>query len=161
MEDLFLIKYDLDGDEQWLMEAGGNNNDVANGVVADESGVYFVGTFYGSGIGLTDAGAGTALNLSNASNGDGEIMIVRYDINGTLLWGQTVSGPGRDDGLAITMDNDSLYITGAIEDNASFSGYAGNPLSASAFKDIFLASMAKTDTCGEWPWPFIQEIAKP
>jgi gliding motility-associated-like protein len=150
MEDLFLIKYDLDGAEQWLMEAGSNNNDVATGVVADASGVFITGTFFGSTLGLTNAGAGTAMNLSNTSNGSGEIMIARYDTNGTLIWGQTIGGSGEENAFDITMDTDSLYITGAIDNNTDFPGYAGNPLSTSANVDIFISSHAKSDGSTGW-----------
>jgi len=150
MDDFFVIKYNLDGDEQWLLECGSNNNDEVKGVVADESGVYLAGTFYGSNLALRHAGAATALTINNADIGTGEIMIARYDTGGNFLWGQSVSGPGRDEAFDITMDADSLYITGAVENNASFPGYAVNPVPTSAQQDIFLASLAKTDGTTGW-----------
>ncbi len=149
-DDIFLIKYNLDGDEQWVAECGSNGDDMAHGVIADETNVYFTGSFEGGTLNLRNAAGGTANSLSNANNGTLDIVLGCYDIDGNHTWSHAISSNQGDRGLDITMDADSIYITGALNHNASFPGYSGNPVPSSAGRDIFFSSHAKSDGSTGW-----------
>lgn len=150
IRDIFLVKYSLDGNELWIAEAGSNGIDLVNEVVADESHVFYIGHFEGSNLNIRHAGGGNASSESNAGAGFSDIVLVSYDQTGTYAWSETIASADHDEGQGMTMDADSLYITGAIHNNASFPSYAGNPLSTSAQRDIFLASLAKSDGATGW-----------
>ena len=66
--DVFIIKYDGDGNEQWLINGGSNSNDYATAVSADETDVYFAGNFIGVEMELTDTSGTIVSTLSNVSN---------------------------------------------------------------------------------------------
>ena len=149
-DDIFLIKYNLDGDEQWVAQCGSNGDDLAYGVIADDSSIYFTGSFDGSTLNLRDAIGGTISSLENANNGTHEIFIACYNVDGHNRWGQSISSLEEDEAFDITMDTDSLYITGGLNGPATFPGYAGNPVSTTSNQDIFFSSHAKTNGNTGW-----------
>ena len=149
-DDIFLIKYYLNGDEQWVAQCGGNGDDYAYGVIADETNVYFTGSFDGNNLNLGDAGGGTVHTLSNANNGTPDMVLACYDTDGNHTWSHAISSNQGDRGNDITMDTDSLYITGAHDHNVSFPGYSGNPVPSSTDEDIFISSHAKSDGSTGW-----------
>jgi len=149
-DDIFLIKYDLDGTEQWVAQCGSNSDDLVFGVIADDSSVYFTGSFDGSSLNLRDAIGGTVSSLNNVNNGTHEIVIACYDVDGYNRWSQSISSPEEDEAFDITMDTDSLYITGGFSGPATFPGYAGNPVSTTSNMDIFFSSHAKTNGNTGW-----------
>lgn len=77
-KDIFLVKYNMDGDEQWIADVGSNQDDIANGVIADETHVYFTGSFEGSNLGINNAGGGDAESIVNylVSKGIDKIRLV-------------------------------------------------------------------------------------
>ena len=119
-------------------------------VVADVSGVYYIGNFSGSTLDIrkSDGGSGTAEDNDRA--GFSDIIVLDYHHNGNVDWSRTIASRNDDIGHGITQDADSLYITGAIENNTDFPGFAGNPLSTSSQQDIFLASLAKSNGSTGW-----------
>ncbi|MCK5136109.1 MAG: gliding motility-associated C-terminal domain-containing protein [Bacteroidales bacterium] len=149
-DDIFLIKYNVDGDEQWVAQSGSNGNDYAYGVVADGTNVYYTGSFDGSNLNLRNTAGGNAGSLVNANNGTEEILLVSYNVDGTYNWSQIISSSGEDEAFDITMDADSLYISGGLNDVATFPGYAGNPVSTTSNRDIFFSSHAKTNGKTGW-----------
>jgi len=149
-DDIFLIKYNLDGTEQWVAECGSNDNDLAFGVIADDTKVYFTGSFKGSTLNLRNAPGGTVNTLSNANSGTEDIVIACYNADGTHNWSTSISSPDKDDAYDITMDADSIYITGDINNNATFPGYTGNPVFTSFHRDAFLSSHGKASGNTGW-----------
>jgi gliding motility-associated-like protein len=149
-QDFFLIKYSLDGGVLWIAESGSNGTDQVKGLVADETQVFYIGHFDGSNFGIRDATGLTIASEGNMQNGTSDIILAAYDHAGVFAWSHNIGSTDHDEGHGITQDADSLYITGAIENNSDFPGYAGNPLSTSAQKDIFLASLAKSDGITGW-----------
>ena len=98
--DYFTVKYDVDGNEEWvsLYDGPGHSEDRARDIILDVYGdVYITGESYGTG-NQTDC----ATVKYNGATGD-EIRVVRYD------------GPenGDDAASAIVLDTDNnIYITG-------------------------------------------------
>ncbi|MCP4310124.1 MAG: hypothetical protein GY790_02585, partial [Bacteroidetes bacterium] len=112
--------------------------------------VFYTGKFDGSNLSIGNVDGGTSASKNNVVNGTDEIILVSYNLDGNANWSQTISSIADDMGQGMTLDADSIYLTGEVDNGVSFPGYAGNPLSTSAKRDIFISSHAKSDGITGW-----------
>jgi len=96
-DDMVLVKYDGNGLQQWNCTWGGANSDYDNGVAVDSlDNVYLVGETYSFGAGESD------------------MVLVKYDGNGTQKWNYTWGGDDYDDGWGVAVGSlDNVYVTGS------------------------------------------------
>ncbi len=108
--EIFIAKYDLNGNALWAESAGGTRDDVSYSVSADASGNVFVtGSFLSPSISF---GSTTLFNADPTGNTD-DIFIAKYDLNGNVLWAKRVGGTNIDDGYGISADaNGNAIVTG-------------------------------------------------
>jgi len=137
--DIFMAKYDANGNHIWSRRIGGSSNDYAWDVAVDAAGnIALTGSFQST----VDFGGG---NLTSA--GDEDIFVASYDANGQYRWAHRVGGSGGDNGWSIAVDSaNNVIATGSFRGNANFGG--GNLLSAGE-EDVFLA---KYDGAGNHIW---------
>ena len=136
-KDIFLAKYDANGNYLWALNAGGTGNDQSSSVTADASGdVYITGYFRSTAD--FDPGAGTA-NLT--SNGINDLFLAKYDASGNYLWAVGTGSGNYDEGYAVTTDvSDNVYISGYFRDTVDFDFGPGlHQLHSAGNSDIFLA----------------------
>jgi Tol biopolymer transport system component len=138
--DIFVAKYDSNGALMWVVQAGGNEDDVGNSIATDHSGnCYVTGRFGGdanfSGITLTHRGGN-------------DIFVVKYTSSGQLLWVRQEGGSVFDDvGQGIAVDAaGSCFVTGGFYDSATFGNVFVN---GQGLSDFFLL---KYDTDGTLQW---------
>lgn len=106
--DVFIAKYDPNGNVLWAKSAGGTSNDDGSSVSVDTGGNVFVtGRFEGS---ITFG----STTLSNAGRGSrDDIFIAKYDANGTMLWAKSAGGSGYDySGTSSADIGGNLFVTG-------------------------------------------------
>lgn len=129
--DIFVAKYSLNGDFQWIRTAGGTANDEGWAISSDPAGnVYSTGYFTG-----TANFSGT--NIS--SSGGADIFIAKYNSSGTLVWVTKAGGSGNDYGRGIAVDKLSrVFITGGFRSRCYFGTI--RLTAASSNDDIFIAS---------------------
>lgn len=111
-KDAFLLTYAaVDGAVLWQRRPSTSAYDVAFGVAADASGnVYLAGDTYGS--------------LAGANAGDRDVFLIKYDENGTIVWGRQFGSPEYDDVWAVSADGaGNTYIVGET---------TGSPFAANA-----------------------------
>jgi len=149
-ENIFMICYDKAGNEQWITTAGSGDPDIGRSVVADDNAVYITGSFAGANLDIMERGDQFGGLLINGNSGTPVIPIISYDLSGYFRWATMIESGGGDIGRGLCLDSDSLYLTGAISNNADFPSYSGNPVSTSSGQDIFLSSHAKTDGSSGW-----------
>ncbi len=108
--DMYIVKYDKDGNVKWAKSAGGSNDEFGNSIVTDGSGnVYVTGSFGSSTIAF-----GTIV-LTNAGNGTGDIFFVKYDPTGNIVWAQRAGGILNDGcGKLVTDYNGNIYMSGGF-----------------------------------------------
>ncbi len=108
--DMYIVKYDKDGNVKWAKSAGGSNNEFGSSIVTDGSGnVYVTGSFGSSSITF-----GTIV-LTNVASGTTDGFIVKYDIAGNVVWAQRAGGILNDSfGKLVTDDNGNVYATGSF-----------------------------------------------
>ncbi len=148
--DIFLIKYDFDGNEQWLVDCGGNGDDIPQSLDIDNNTLFFTGYFDGSQIKMNDKDGTTINTINNAQNGTNDAVIASYDFNGNHIWSETIRSTKDERGRGIVAVEDSIYLTGVVDNNTNFPGYSANPVTTSSGGDIFISSHAKADGKTGW-----------
>jgi hypothetical protein len=129
--DIFLIKYDTNGNKLWTRQLGTASDDYGYGVATDSSGnIYVAGTTSG---GLD----------GNPNAGGRDIFLTKYDTNGNKLWTRQLGTSDWDEGYGVATDSSgNVYVTGD-----TYGGLDGNINDGNY--DIFLA---KYDTNGNKLW---------
>ena len=157
--DIFLAKYNPQGQCLWVTRAGSAWWDRSFALTIDPSGnVYISGmvTGYGPTIPLIYAYFGnSAFNLPYGYN----IYVAKYDPNGTFL-NLATAGPGSLANSPITvqaMDADSqgnVYVTGYYYNSVSFGA-----LTLTSQNSSYSCFIAKLGSSGSWQW--VQKVDLP
>jgi len=105
--DMFLVKYDANGNVIWAKSAVGNHSDGALSITAEASGNIYVAGYFGSS--TISFGIFT---LTNASTGV-EMFVAKYDSDGNAIWAKSAWGRGNDGALSITSDaSGNTFVVG-------------------------------------------------
>jgi len=139
--EIFVAKYDTDGQVLWAKKAGGTNNDEAAGISTDGVNVYVTGSYQGiATFGLLPA-------LSSLGNND--IFIASYNAaTGAENWVVSGGGTGDDKGYAIAIDTGFIYATGYYGNSCTFQNQAGT-LTNNGNHDMFLVKYNFSGS-GQW-----------
>ncbi len=127
--DIFLLKLNILGTQQWVRQIDAGDLDDAKGVaVGADGGVYIAGDTFGSLDG-------------NTNNGTIDVLLARYDSAGNRQWSRMFGGAQTDYAFGIAVSADDVvqvvgYTSGALHGNA----YAG-------MLDAFLT---RYDALGTW-----------
>jgi len=130
LNDMFIAKYDKDGNFLWVRQAGGPGRDEAKGLGCDAAGNVYV-------CGLYSAGCIFGSLPPFDSTGYYNTFLAKYSPDGTLQWVQSSSkGPYDNVAWALTLDNKGLiYVTG--EFNASVY-FGSEELISRGMADVFV-----------------------
>ena len=85
--DVFLVKYDLDGNTIWANRAGDADAEAGNSVAIDTLGNAFITGFFAS----NTINFGTT-TLTNSGAGYRELFVTAYGSNGNVAWAKTATG---------------------------------------------------------------------
>ena len=131
--DLFIAKYDINGNNQWIRQLGSRTNEYGRSISTDRNGNIFVtGETYGNLDGNTNSGGIT------------DLFIAKYDTNGTKQWTRQLGTKVKVDSNGITTDtNGNIYITGSAH------GSFDKNIKAGAYPGFFIM---KFDTDGIMQW---------
>ena len=111
----FVVKYDADGNQEWIHLLGAPSGDGFYSLTTDGTGsIYVEGTTYGDIDGQTN-------------NGGNDAFIVKYDSDGTKQWTQLIGGTGDDHGRSVSASADGslLYLAGYTNGSADGASYNG------------------------------------
>jgi hypothetical protein len=111
--DIFLVKYDPNGNVLWAKSAGGSNRDIGNSIAIDADGNCFItGTFESPSILFSPRMLIKWGAYSNA-------FIVKYDPDGNVLWAKAPGNPSDNYGESVTTDaNGNCFVTGIFENSS-------------------------------------------
>jgi hypothetical protein len=109
--DLFVRRYDFDGNQVWTRQFGTTEDDFAEGVIAGRGGVFIVGAVSGALPGQTHGGSWDA-------------FIRKYDFDGNEAWTRQFGSSGSEDLHAVGLDamSGSIYAAGSVTTLPDFSG---------------------------------------
>jgi len=125
--DIFVVKYSLQGAVQWVFRAGGSSTETAGGIAVDKAGkyVYITGTYNVELNKTSDVKFGNQiLRPSSITGGTGmggayqDAFVAKLDAQtGKLIWVTHIGGPGRDYGRGIAVDSKGGIYVGILFSN--------------------------------------------
>lgn len=130
-QDVFVVKYDSNGNYLWHLTAGGTGDDTAT----DIDWYPWSGKLYVCG-GFQNRGAfGISAILSNGLT---DAFLMKMDGDGNVHWVRNVGGSDHDIAAAVAVDqtNGSIYLVGDFYEQAEFDGTVLQSVGSS---DMFLA----------------------
>lgn len=137
--DIFIAKYDTNGNFVWARQQGGQLNESVSAIAIDsDKNVYATGYF--SGAVNFDPGNAT---MSLTSNGNDDAFICKLDANGDLIWAKRLGGTLQDFARDLKIDaTGNLNVAGYFEQTVDFDlGTGTYELTAAGLKDGFLLQM--------------------
>ena len=108
--DAIIVKYDSNGNQQWVKNFGGSNNDYFKSVIEmSDGGIVAVGSSYSTNAGFTNKGGSDAI-------------IVKYDSNGNQQWVKNFGGSSHDyfNSVIETSDGGIIAVGNSNSTNAGF-----------------------------------------
>jgi hypothetical protein len=131
--DIFLAKFDSDGQTLWAQHAGGSKPDSCYRIAVDaQNNSYLTGYYTGT------ASFGT---INVAGIGSFDTYIAKYDSAGNAQWVTTGGGSGTDEGFGIALDNaGNSYVTGYF--NSSTATFGGQTIHTAGGNDIFTVKLS-------------------
>ena len=139
-DDAFVVKFDASGNRLWCSYYGGDEVDQALSVKLDASSNVFVAGITASSISISSNGH----QMNYGGNYDG--FLVKFNSNGSRLWGTYYGGSASDDGYDLSVDNSgNSYLAGqTFSSNNIASGGHQNVLAGA--HDVFLVKFSPSGT---------------
>jgi hypothetical protein len=138
--DIFVAKYNSNGDFQWVRHAGSPGRDEAKSIVCDALGNVYITGMHSDG---TNFGSTTLAS----PNGYVNLFLAKYAPDGSLVYAKTAGSDYDDVGWSLTMDAaGKIYIAGEYNAYALFDAI---PLTTSGQAEIFVTCY---DASGNAQW---------
>lgn len=128
-DDIFLARYNTEGDCLWARRAGGQYySDEARGIaLSDDGGVFIAGRSGGDPIKFY------GVNIANPGE-HRQIVLARYDSTGTIQWARASTGANDDrSARGISVVGDRLFITGKVRYTTEYDGLSLAPQGTSSY----------------------------
>lgn len=143
---LFLVSSLHAQNFEWAAKWGGIYGECNSSIGLDAAGNLYCFMRFSSTIDV-DPGPG----FLQAPYEAGELLLVKLNPDGGLVWARQMGGPGSDRAAGMTVDADgNCYVTGYFEKTADFDpGPEAFLLTSSGYHDVFVA---KYNSDGELVW---------
>jgi len=142
--DIFVIKFDSNGNQIWVETTGGLLDDRANSITVDKyNDVYVTGEF-------RDVVPFDSDTLNNYGGPNGrDIFVAKMKTNGNWVWAKRAGSKGGGDrgNRIVSNTKGDLFVTGQFSDTAKFGGNI--TLNNTDMYQVFVAGI---DTSGTWKW---------
>lgn len=146
--DIFISKFDSNGNFVWVKQFGGNGLDIADAISIDSIGnIYTTGYFDGS----VDFDPGTGTSYLTSVGGY-DLFISKLDTDGNFIWAKRIGNNGiySVKGRSLEIDNlGNLIIAGSFSETVDFDPGEGVTNLTPEFVDIFIC---KLDVDGNFLW---------
>jgi len=154
--DLFLAKYNSQGQLKWLRTAGSGKFDSAEGLAIDSLGNVYILGYYGEQYVSSTINDSIYFNSNvylPSVGGTADAFLAKYDSLGTIQWAKAFASPStgeRGTGIAID-DSNYLYVTGWFGEGGGFTTAMFDTIALTSYNDadVFIA---KFNTSGQIIW---------
>lgn len=136
--DMFIAKYDSNGNVLWAKREGGSLDDSPSEVVCDHNGdIYMTGSFVSDTLNLD--------TIPLVNSGVRSLFVVKYDPAGNVMWARGSSGPASDQPTDIKVDaNGNVIVAGTFTSSVMTLG--ATVLNNQGGEDIFIAKYNSSGT---------------
>jgi hypothetical protein len=93
--DLILAKWDTDGNFIWNQTWGGTGSELGNSISGNGTNIYTTGI------------------IENSNTGQSDVLLVKWDSNGNVIWNRSWGGPLYDMASSVYADGLNVYIVGS------------------------------------------------
>ncbi|MBT3210008.1 MAG: hypothetical protein HN704_12745 [Bacteroidetes bacterium] len=139
-DDVFLIKYDSIGVEQWIKHIGGDDDDFSTDIAVTNKSILITGGFKSQQLYVCS----DTFHLT----GSCDIFTYKLSLDGNMIWANNVGGYEYDRGWGITSDKlGNVYVAGYFHSQTI--NFGNISLSNSGDADFFLA---KHNADGVFVW---------
>lgn len=143
--DIFLVKYDTNGNVIWAKTYGGVDGDLGNGITVDASGDVYITGWYTSATLAMDSHT-----LTNAGTGTSDAFVARINSAGIVVWAKSAGGTSADRGYGVAVDaSGNVFATGGFGSATINFGTGNLTNTGSPTNDFFIA---KYDASGNTLW---------
>jgi gliding motility-associated-like protein len=151
-QDVFIAKYDINGNLIWVRSVGGADTETSYGITYDKDGnVIVTGQFQG----VSTFGTKTLTSIINPKTGSSsfDIFTIKFDSTGTFLWVKQGSAKFDDRGLDVAVDvANNIFVVGQFSDTIQFDAVHNN-------RSINSGYLMKYDANGNEQW-FVRLISQ-
>ncbi|NOQ71479.1 MAG: T9SS type A sorting domain-containing protein [Crocinitomix sp.] len=142
--DVFVSKFNNDGDFIWSKQFGGSTYDGGISVTTDASNNVYAGGYFQATVDF-DSGADTE---NHTANGAKDIFIQKMDGDGNFISVQLFGGDLEDNLTAVFVDaENSIYSTGAFNNTVDFDPGAGaSDLVSTGQEDAYILKLNQPST---------------
>ena len=115
--DVFIIKFNSNGERQWATYYGGSGWESGNSIVTDiNNDILITGYTESENFPIYDPGGGFFFQDTIGSVWDNDAFILKFSLNGVRKWATYYGGNGLDNGNAIALDlYNNILITGRTQ----------------------------------------------
>jgi len=155
----FLARYNSSGAVAWMARVSTSTADYGQGIAVDSTGVYMTGS---TNTGTTTAynANGTAFATTFTSAGLTDAMVVKYTLEGSVLWLARIAGSRNDQGVNVAVDSaGNLYVTGGWGDQSTATSITPYNANGTAFGTTLSTNssgnntfLVKYNTAGTVQW---------
>lgn len=128
-QDIFIVKFDVNGNFVWARRVGGTGYDESQGIGVDAQGNVYVGGYFNDTVDF-DPGAGTSEATGLGMNDN---FVLKLNSAGNFVWVKTFGNAGFEGILSLKVNAaGDQYITGFFEGTVDFDPGAGEHMDFSA-----------------------------
>lgn len=139
-DDLFLMKFDANGNLQWAKNFGNGGSNEGKGITTDASGNIFVTGFFNN----------PTLTLGTytlTGNGNDDCFVSKFDSNGNVIWAFNVGDNLSDCGNDIASDaSGNIFVTGYFKSGSISAGTYTLNNNTTASADLFVLKCSNNGT---------------
>lgn len=112
--DIFIARYDANGELDWVRQIGGQGDDVASAIAVDAQGnCYVVGAF--------EDDVRFSRNTTLNSAGLMDSFVAKFDNTGRTVWAQRAGGPNTDIAYSVGLDpHGNVLVAGGFNGTESY-----------------------------------------
>ena len=142
--DVFVTKYDLDGNSMWANRYGDADSEAGNSIALNAGGTPFVTGFF-----ISNSINFGSVTLTNSGSGYRDLFVCAFNPNGNVAWATSASGGTYDEaGYTISVNNTGteIYVGGVF--NSPVVSFGANSVFKGCGDDIFISKLIGSATVG-------------